>query len=83
MSVQVSGGKVVLEETVPDRYMKHAIENICDAAAGVQDIENRARVRRVESYESTSTRVEGTSAGGSARRNAWEVEGPPGGFRLV
>jgi len=34
----------VLEGTVPNRYMKHAIEDIADAAPGVQDVDNRVRV---------------------------------------
>jgi osmotically-inducible protein OsmY len=44
VTVQVLGGKVVLEGTVPDQYMKHAIEHLADAAPGVQDVENRLRV---------------------------------------
>ncbi|HVY81845.1 MAG TPA: BON domain-containing protein [Steroidobacteraceae bacterium] len=46
VSVNVVGGKVILEGTVPDRYTKHYIEDLADAAPGVQDIENRIRVRR-------------------------------------
>jgi hypothetical protein len=46
VTVEVSGAKVVLEGTVPDRRMKHAIEDLVDACPGVQDIENRIRVRR-------------------------------------
>jgi len=44
VTVDVSGGKVVLEGTVPDRRMKHAIEDLADGAAGVQDVDNRIRV---------------------------------------
>jgi hypothetical protein len=44
VTVEVLGGKVVLEGTVPDRYMKHAIEDLADAAPGVQDVDNRIRV---------------------------------------
>jgi hypothetical protein len=44
VTVQVQGGKVVLEGTVPTRYMKHAIEDIADSAPGVQDVDNRVRV---------------------------------------
>jgi hypothetical protein len=44
VTVQVQGGKVVLEGTVPSRYMKHAIEDIADNAPGVQDVDNRVRV---------------------------------------
>ncbi len=46
VTVEVSGAKVVLEGTVPERRMKHAIEDLADACPGVQDIENRIRVRQ-------------------------------------
>lgn len=46
VTVDVSGAKVVLEGTVPERRMKHAIEDLVDACPGVQDIENRIRVKR-------------------------------------
>ena len=44
VSVNVVGGKVTLEGTVPSRYMKHYIEDLTDACPGVQDIDNRIRV---------------------------------------
>ena len=44
VTVEVLGGRVVLEGTVPDRYMKHAIEELADAAPGVEDVENRIGV---------------------------------------
>jgi len=46
VTVNVVGGKVTLEGTVPDRYTKHYIEDLADGAPGVQDIDNRVRVRR-------------------------------------
>lgn len=46
VSVSVSSGAVTLEGTVPDRYMKHSIEDLVDACPGVQDIDNRIRVNR-------------------------------------
>lgn len=46
VTVEVSGAKVVLEGTVPQRPMKHAIEDLVDACPGVQDIDNRIRVQR-------------------------------------
>jgi hypothetical protein len=45
VSVKVTGGIVTLEGTMPDRGMKHAIEDLADRA-GAQDIHNRIRVRR-------------------------------------
>jgi hypothetical protein len=44
VTVRVMGGKAILEGTVPDRRMKHAIEDMACAAPGVQDVENRVRV---------------------------------------
>ena len=46
VTVEVSGAKVVLDGTVPERRMKHAIEDLVDACPGVQDIDNRIRVTR-------------------------------------
>lgn len=46
VTVEVAGAKVVLEGTVPERPMKHAIEDLVDACPGVQDIDNRIRVTR-------------------------------------
>ncbi len=46
VTVEVSGAKVVLDGTVPERRMKHAIEDLVDACPGVQDIDNRIRLRR-------------------------------------
>jgi len=46
VTVDVTEGKVTLEGTVSDRYMKHAIEDLVDQCPGVKDIENRIRVAR-------------------------------------
>lgn len=44
VSVEVKDGKVMLEGTVPERPMKHRIEDVADACIGVKDIDNRIRV---------------------------------------
>lgn len=44
VTVNVVGGKVTLEGSVPDRYMKHYIEDLADRCPGVQDVDNRIRV---------------------------------------
>jgi len=44
VSVEVRSGIVVLEGAVPERKMKHAIEDLADACLGVKEIENRIRV---------------------------------------
>jgi hypothetical protein len=44
VSVEVKHGTVVLEGTVPERAMKHRIEDIAAGCRGVYDVENRIRV---------------------------------------
>lgn len=48
VSVEVQDGRVLLSGTVPERRMKHAVEDIADDCWGVTDIDNRLRVMRVE-----------------------------------
>lgn len=45
VTVEVKSGRVMLDGTVPERQMKHAIENIVDHCWGVQDVENAIRVQ--------------------------------------
>jgi osmotically-inducible protein OsmY len=44
VTIDVRGGRVTLEGTVPSRHMKHAIEDIVDSCPGVVEIDNRIRV---------------------------------------
>src|SRR3569833_1272710 len=76
VTVQVSGGKLILEGTVPSRYMKHAIEDIADAAPGVQDVDNRIRVMSSanrwgsnQDAGSVATNANNPVAGGSSNQN--------------
>jgi hypothetical protein len=46
VSVTVAGGKVTLDGTVPERRMKHEIEDLAEACAGVKEVDNRIRVQR-------------------------------------
>ena len=46
LRVEVRQGCVQLQGSVPQRAMKHRIEDIVDGAIGVRDIDNRIRVRR-------------------------------------
>ncbi|MBS0420501.1 MAG: BON domain-containing protein [Proteobacteria bacterium] len=64
VTVQVQGGKVTLEGTVPSRHMKHMIEDIADSAAGVQDVDNRIHVA------SSATRWGGNQDAGALGQNA-------------
>lgn len=44
VTVEVKEGMVTLQGAVPERRMKHAIEDVVDASMGVHDIDNRIRV---------------------------------------
>ena len=46
VTVTVRDATVTLEGTVPERWMKHAIENIAVTSWGVVDVENLIRVPR-------------------------------------
>lgn len=54
VSVAVADGRVVLEGTVPNRRMKHRIEDCADACVGVTDVDNRIRVARAGEAGPTS-----------------------------
>ena len=44
VTLHVHDGEVTLEGTVPQRYMKHAIEDMAVDCPGVKDVHNRIRV---------------------------------------
>lgn len=46
VSVEARNGTIVLEGSVPDRRMKHRIEDICEECIGVNDVDNRIRIAR-------------------------------------
>lgn len=46
VSLEVKDGKVTLEGTVPERWMRYAIDDIAESVLGVQEVENKIRVRR-------------------------------------
>jgi hypothetical protein len=89
VTIEVSGGKVTVEGTVPERRMKHAIEDMAEATFGVNDVENRVRVARreagthegggdrAETRESIRTApVSGPGAGGEAGNSETASRGP-------
>jgi len=47
VSVEVHHGAATLEGTVPERRMKHIMENIVAGVRGVTDVDNRVRVHRL------------------------------------
>ncbi|MBI0325605.1 BON domain-containing protein [Burkholderia plantarii] len=49
VSVTVTDACVRLDGTVPERWMKHEIEDLADSCVWVRDVDNRVRVARVAS----------------------------------
>lgn len=66
VSIAVSEGNVTLEGTVPERHMKHDIENIADECPGVKEIDNRIRVHARGSLFSHAAEPRGNTATGGA-----------------
>lgn len=93
VSVAVSDGCVTLEGTVPERHMKHVIEDTADHCWGVKDVENHIRVAaRAEGSTTSSAQEPGTATivgqgkgtatagpqtGGLGSRTSGPVGGPP------
>lgn len=61
VSVEVSNGVVTLTGTVPERRMKHAIEDLVEHVYGVQDIDNRIRVQRASEMGQPAAGAQGTT----------------------
>jgi osmotically-inducible protein OsmY len=78
VTIEVQSGKVTLEGTVPERHMKHVIEDIADNCPGVEDVENRVRVSRggsgsegeASTGSTSSSSSGGTYAGGSSSQSS-------------
>lgn len=67
VSVEVQNGRATLEGSVPERQMKHAIEDVVDRCWGVQDVENYIRVQAQE------PQAAGMEAGQQQRRSSAEA----------
>jgi len=71
VSVAVRDGQVELAGSVPDRRMKHAIEDLADACPGVCEVSNRIRVSRWPEDDAASDR------GGDALEHPVSEVAPP------
>jgi osmotically-inducible protein OsmY len=56
VTVEVRDGRVILQGSVPERRMKHTIEDVADQCSGVNEVENNIRVARQDSGSSWSGR---------------------------
>jgi osmotically-inducible protein OsmY len=46
VTLEVEDAKVTLEGTVPERWMRYAVDDIAESVIGVADVNNRVRVHR-------------------------------------
>ena len=85
VSVESKNGTVTLEGTVPDRRMKHRIEDLCEHCIGVNDVDNRIRVVRETSSgfsadrgrsEGSADERVGSSVGTSSKKGTTPSGGP-------
>lgn len=67
VSIETRNGTLILEGTVPERRMKHRIEDIAEQCIGVSDVENRIRVSRGESFRAQGQ--DNAGARGDARKS--------------
>jgi osmotically-inducible protein OsmY len=63
VSLDVKDSKVTLEGTVPERWMRFAIDDLAESVIGVESVENNVRVRRT----SDSNEVRAQDRGASRR----------------
>ncbi|MEK6349433.1 MAG: BON domain-containing protein [Burkholderia sp.] len=66
VSVAVEAGCVRLEGTVPERWMKHEIEDLADSCVWVRDVDNRVRVVRGPVPDDVPPRPSAQAAGDGA-----------------
>jgi hypothetical protein len=76
VTIVVQQGKVTLDGVVPDRYMKHHIEDIADECLGVKEVENRLRVARAKpGVDDHDNRTTGGAMGYSANTDTANPSG--------
>jgi osmotically-inducible protein OsmY len=46
VSLEVKDGVVTLDGTVPERWMRYAIDDIAESVIGVESVQNNVRVKR-------------------------------------
>lgn len=54
IEVKVNEGEVILEGSIPERFMKRMAEDLVESISGVKDVNNQLRVKRQSMGESSS-----------------------------
>lgn len=80
VSVEVKDGLVTLEGTVPERQMRHLIEDTVDCCWGVQDIENHIGIQSQSPNPRQGQEAEMSSSGGGAGQQQSRVSAGSGGL---
>jgi hypothetical protein len=70
ITVEVRGGEVTLEGTVPDRWMKRMAEDVAEECSGVKQVQNRLRVEKAEGGSSGSSSSERATSSGTSSSGA-------------
>lgn len=66
ISIEVKDGKVTLTGTVPERHMKHRVEDIASMCTGVKDVENQVRVAQSQGSDNESGTTSATGTSGAS-----------------
>lgn len=69
VSVEVKDGSVTLEGTVPERQMRHLIEDTVDCCWGVQDIENHIGIQASSQGKQGQQETEMSGGGGGQQQS--------------
>jgi osmotically-inducible protein OsmY len=72
ITVTVKNGEVTLEGTVSDRYQKRMAEDVAEQVQGVNEVQNRLRVKNENTSGSTGSTSQ--SSGGSKRSSSSQQE---------
>lgn len=80
VTIEVRDGTITLEGSVPERRMKHRIEDIAEQCIGVHDVENRIRIVRGEHAGDRNARPSGVEPSApTAANDRSRAKGASGG----
>ena len=77
VTVQVASGEVTLDGTVPERRMRHDIENLVDDTHGVKEIHNNLRIQSQSSSWGQSSSQQSTGAEGVSNSSSLSASSNP------
>jgi len=75
IQVNVQGGEVTLEGTVSDRNQKRMAEEVAEQIQGVNDVQNRLRVKSESDSGSSSQSQSSGNGNGSSTKSSGSQQG--------